>query len=220
MTTMLKRIHAELASGWKFLRGCESGLDGFEAKLAQLEKRPMPRGRETPFFIQQRFSFRALDFTAQKAPLVQAAGRTTRIVRLTATALFFDSRPNFNNGNAPVPMRPTQAGLVYDNVDISFPFVNTELFDFDWTFSVGSTERRYTNGIGITGRNGRTSLGNNENDKSLLLNEKYPLVLQTNEFLTFEVRPLVYNMNPNRNYAEDDRFFVDIIGVGYRTFDG
>jgi hypothetical protein len=217
---MLKRIHAELGECWKFLRGCEQNLDVFENKLVEMERRPTPRGRETPFFLQQRFSFRPLDFEVQQAPLVQSSGRTTRVVRLTATVSFQDSRNNFTNGNGPVPLRPTQSGLCWDNADASFPFVNTELFDFEWTYKMGSTQRSYTNGIGITGRNSRTSLGSSENQKSLLLNEKYPLVLKTNEFLTFELKPLMYNMDPLRNYSEDDRFFVDVTGVGYRVFDG
>jgi hypothetical protein len=214
----LKQIHVELQKCWNYLRGCENQLDAFEAKLVELEKPPMPRGRETPFFIQQRFAFRPRDFEPQSAPLVHSAGRTTRVVRLTATALWYDSRAGFVDGNGPVPMRPTPGGLCFDNGDIAFPFVSTELFEFDWTFSLGSTERRYTNGIGISGYNGRTSLGNHENNKSLLFNEKYPLVLQTNEFLTFTVKPLVYNMNPERVFGEDDRFFVDVQGVAYRTF--
>lgn len=214
----LKQIHVELQKCWHYLRQYENQLDAFEAKLIELEKPLTPRGRETPFFIQQRFAFRPRDFEPQSASLVHSVGRTTHVVRLTATALWFDSRAGYLDGGGPVPMRPTPSGLCFDNGDIVFPFTSTELFEFDWTFSLGATERRYTNGIGISGYNGRTSLGNHENNKSLLFNEKYPLILKPDEFLSFKVKPLVYNMNPERVFEEDDRFFVDVQGVAYRTF--
>ena len=81
---MLKTIHKEIAGCWRFLRTCERSRDTFETKLAAAEQRPIPRGRETPFFIQQSFPFAPFDFAPRTAPLVQIAESTARIVRLTA----------------------------------------------------------------------------------------------------------------------------------------
>jgi len=236
-----------LATMWADVKDLNAGLDKIERVARKLEQR-RPEGRVTPFFATKRFVFGKSDFVMQSSPLVHDAGRVTRVVRLTYSVHVelptLDAFAITQNTFAAYEMRPTARGMTraapvglrnaYDDDDVQVEFASS-VFDFEWAFSIGSTERNYAQRIGNvgaanTGNTGgvfmsRNALGNPENDKSLLFSEKHPIVLPTNEFLTFKVRPIFsYLATPGANSFGEDadeaggRFVVNINYAGYRTF--
>lgn len=244
----------KLSDLWKELSDLGGVLDNVERSVRKLSIRPTPKGRVTPFFATKRFVFQKGDFEMQSSPLISSAGRVTRVTRLTysvqvelptstATGNTFLAPDTF----IPLEMRPTARGMtrrtpatMSANYGSNFGGNDVELaesssvFDFEWAFSIGSTERRYAQRRDVSNGGGgvfmsRNSLGNPENDKQLLFSEKHPIVLPTNEFLTFMVRPTFSYLNspgpssfttlPEDPVVEaGGRFVVNISYAGYRTF--
>jgi hypothetical protein len=240
---------------WKELNNLGAVLDRAEKAVRNLSKRPDPQGRVTPFWATKRFVFGKGEFEPQTASLIHSAGRVTRV-----TSLIYSVQLELPTGDAfptnflrrgvtyGVSMRPSARGMVrktpsaiafnYDDDYLQSLEHASSVFDFEWAMSFGSSERNYAQRRDTQNRNSggvfmsRNALGNPENDKSLLFSEKHPIVLQTNEFLTFTVRPTFsYLASPGPNSflgtfplagdavpEQGGNFVVNINYSGYRTF--
>ena len=203
---MIAEANKKLAEYWKYIGRASGVLDSIEKKVGELVRPAPAKGRETPFWGSQNLRFDYFDYTPQEASLVHDAYRVTRVVRLSY--LVTQDLAALGVGNSgESPLRPTPRGLVGAGT----------VFDFDWSLSLGSTERNYTTGLSLNTRtigSSRTALGNPENQYQLLFNERHPIVLRTNEFLTFKVTPTVF-------FGIISPFFpvnVRITYAGYRTY--
>jgi hypothetical protein len=239
---------------WQKLSGFSSALDSIEKKVRNTQRRPQPSGRETPFWATKRFVFDRGDFSPASSPLVHDAGRVTRVNRLTYNAFVVTegragTPPNQTPSGtfARQVMRPTSRGLTaalpaFSYYDDNIPNTRRQMgaavhhFDFEWGLQLGSSQRQYAQRRDNAGQAGvghggpvfmsRNSLGNPENDKQLLFTERHPLVLKTNEFMTFTVRPTAsyLAMPGNSSFTAvqpetfEGRFVVEISYAGYRTF--
>lgn len=205
-------IHTELQRCWDFLGKMVSKVDVIEGKVSEYERPRMPVGRETPYFIQQTIPFAPFEFQPKELSTILDAERTTKVVRLTANVTFQRTATDARRS-----MRPSPYGYVRDWSE-NLNAQDVDLFDFEWSFALGSTDRRYTNGRGIPRWNSRHSLGSPESHRQLLISEKFPLILAPTEMFTFYVKPLLYNMDPQRNYTGNERFFVTVTATCYRVF--
>jgi len=194
---------------WRELGRLANKLDDVEKRVRRVWDPPPAEGRETPFWGRKAFVFDPFDTAPAESPLVQSAGRVTRVTRLTYSV------QHTRNAGEPffvavkLPMRSTPRGLV-GTLDYAF--------DFEWTFSIGSTERQYSTSLPRPdGWNwlSRKSLGNPEVGSNLLFNPMHPLTLRTNEFLTFRVRPTFWSRDP---WSTGEQVIVNIAYAGYRTF--
>ena len=227
---------------WKALRRINKKLDTVQLKVAEAVAPPEPASRETPFVFSEKFIFSPgepdpitgllthPDLEVQEGTLVSSAGVVTRITRLNYIAYFRFAQPQ---PNTPTPfviieraMRNTSRGLVFglqggQSATTNIDEFNLGLFDFEWNISIGSTEREYARIYGDVFRGfcARDSLSNFEDGDSLLVGEDHPLILGSNEFLTFKIRPTLYNffMNLNPQVASNPRYVVTINALGYRS---
>lgn len=214
-------IHAELQKCWEFLGRCIGKVDALEAAVRAIEEPAPVVGRDTPFFIQQSVHFSPFDWEEKIIPITVDAQRKTKITRLTAAVTVqFDSE--YESGilnQVPLAMKASPYGYVYDRSSFANQ-QDVDLFDFEWSFTVGSTERRYTDGRGIPRWNARASLGNPESHRQLLFGERHPIVLPPTEMLVFRIRPLLYNMDTTLSYASDNTLFtVHICATAHRVFE-
>lgn len=233
-------MRAELKSAWARLGKSIEALDKIQVSVRKAMHPYQNEGRITPFFARQSFVFGQGDLTPQRFSIVHSAGRVTKVTRLSYSVALEGLRPFEGENSSPdseqpavyTMMRPNPRGMVYLDERIADPAVNGYLrsgvFDFEWGFSKGSTEREYaqgrtknTNKIALS----RAGLGNPEDDRQLLINEKHPLRLETNEFLTIEVKPTFSWANwrldvGTTDFTVDDefKFVVNISYGGYRIF--
>lgn len=210
---------SKLQDMWKWLSKLDADLDDVE-KAVDVELRPRPqKGRVTPFFQTERLRFDYFDYTERSFPLVQSAGRVTRVTRLSySVSLNITALVGGVLQTTFQAMRPTPRGMTM--LDNTATGDNETIFDFEWSLSLGTTERDYVTGLSRNQRrvaSGRRSLGNPENDRQLLFCEKNPLVLETNEFLSFKVKPLLYFVDTPNDF---ERVSVDVnlSYAGYREF--
>jgi len=207
---------SKLRDLWKTLGKMDADLDAVETSVDE-ELRPHPQnGRVTPFLSTERLVFPYFDYTERSFPLVQSAGRVTRVVRLSYSVSLLASA---GLGTATFQaMRPSPRGMVMQNSDGGNNFET--FFDFEWSLHLGTTERDYVTGLSRNQRriaSGRRALGNPENDRQLLFNEKHAIVLKTNEFLSFKAKPLMYFVGNTVNF-DRVRVSVDLSYAGYREF--
>lgn len=222
-----------LDGAWKQLSSCAARLDQLEKKVRATLERPTPQGRETPFYGSQSFTFPLSNFTPVAFPLVHSAGRVTRVVRVSYSVdieYLADTDPELPGRDTPLvlrqPMRPNPRVMVGAPRVIGNTGRWLALFDFEWNMSVGSTERQYAQARGLDNRlfMARSSLGDPENDRQMLFTEKHPLLLKTNEFLTFTVKPIFNYFDPVGGAASlvlgppAPQFIVNITYAGWRTF--
>jgi hypothetical protein len=203
---------------WDQVRLINRDLDIVGERVRRAIQREPAKGRELPYFLAKRFVFENGDLEQQESPLVQDAQRETKIVRLLYNVTL--ELEGFLGARTVVyPMRVSRTGMWFQAGQSD---ALTAVFDFDWTFKLGSTERRYTNGRVTESAlfNSREALGNPESpDSRLLFSNENPLVLRTNEFLTFAVKPTLYNPELDLTaLASSWRFVVEIQGIGYRSF--
>jgi hypothetical protein len=203
---------------WDQVRLINRDLDVVGERVRKAIQREPAKGRELPYFLAKKFVFEPGDLEQQESPLVQDAQRETKIVRLTYNVAV---EVEGVGGTATVlfPMRVSRTGMW---VQFGQSDALTGVFDFDWSFKLGSTERRYTNGRVVESEpyNSREALGSPEsNDSRLLFSNENPLTLRTNEFLTFVVKPTLYNPEFDlTGFGSAWRFIVEIQAVGYRSF--
>lgn len=233
-------MRAELKDAWARLGRSIETLDKIQVAVRKAMQPAQNEGRVTPFFARQSFVFGQGDLTPQRFSIVHSAGRVTRVTRLSYSVAVEGMRSFEGAAAAPdadqpavyTIMRPNPRGMVYLDERIADPAVNgylrSGIFDFEWGFSKGSTERQYAQGR-TKNRNqialSRSGLGNPEDDRLLLINEKHPLVLKTNEFLTIEVKPtfswMNWRLDAGTTFAAVDdefKFVVNITYGGYRIF--
>jgi hypothetical protein len=220
---------------WSSLSQMDSDVDKVE-RAVDLELMPKEgKGRVTPFFLTERFEFPYFDYEEKSFPLVQSAGRVTHITRLN-----YSVEINFREDkSAPLgksfsrAMRPTPRGMAFNGyweaptgAPLSDSYYLLSIFDFEWGLTLGTTERRYVTGLSQNTRrmaSGRRALGNPENNNQLLFCEKNPLVLKTNEFLTFQAKPLFYYVH-NRQVIgtgqldPDVSISLNVTCAGHREF--
>lgn len=203
---------------WRELGGISNRVDRLEGKVRKVWERPKAKGRETPFWGEKSFLFEAGATEPLESPLVQSAGVVTRVTRLTYCCRMLNTQNALvidDDQLSFVSMRQTPRGMIgITNED------GGVLFDFEWTYIVGSTERKYSTALpSPDGWNwlSRLSLSNPESGSNLLFNPQHPLILRTNEFLTFRVRPIVWASNTVSG-VELPRVSVNIQFAGYRTF--
>lgn len=209
-----KIIRAELAQGWQLLQRVLGTLNDVEKKVIESESALEPvAGRVTPFFIQKTLAFTPLDTTPRSAPLVQSAQRTTKITSLAYAVTFDETQAEINATGPGLVARPKTTFLEATAGTV-------ELFDFEWNYSIGSTDRRYGTGRNLpAGWLSRNSLGNVDSQRELLFSAENPLVLRSHESLEFHARPLHFNLDPDRAYTTNERFYLHLIGTGYRIYD-
>jgi hypothetical protein len=213
----------ELQDAWGTLARVKTRLNGVEKRVRAFLQAPEPAGRLLPYFESAQASFLQGAFEPVPVTLVQTSNRQTKITRLSLDVYIRLNNPELQRADV-YPLRPSPTGMF--NRFTGLPAATTAgvaMFDFDWTFTLGSTERRYTNGRVETDGlwNARTSLGNQERDSQLLFSPRNPLVVEASEFLTFWVRPTLYN--PAAEWVPlltpvDIEYVVAIQCVGTRTF--
>jgi hypothetical protein len=198
---------------WRDLAGLQSKVTKLEGKVDAFNRRPPAKGRETPFFGKQQFLFDPFTTQAVEGTLVHDAGRVTRVVRLTYSVYFLTTEDvgGVSGSSTPLPMRATPRGM----------FILTGNggagFEFEWSFKIGSTDRKYS--VGQNGWLARRSLGNPEVGSCLLFTPRYPLVLDTDQFLNFLVRPTWWSRGGFGAQGNgDERIAVNIEYAAYRTF--
>ena len=192
---------------WKTVKGINKKLDLIEDRVAHVTAPPLAESRETPFIFTEKFIFnpRQPTFEVSEQSLVSSAGVTTKITRLNYAvylrALLDDGQGVF----VPIEtcMRPTARGVVASRGLGANTGGNTQnddqadicMFDFEWNLSIGSTEREYAKIYGdlFRGFSARDTLGNYDQLDSLVLNDDHPLILGSNQFLIFKVRPTLFN---------------------------
>jgi hypothetical protein len=192
---------------WTDLGRLSNRVDALGRKVHKVWERPEREGRETPFFAEAKFLIQPNTTEQLETPLVHSAGSVTRVTQLSYsvyTTVTVGVTPNTFS------MRSTPRGMVLGRIED-----NSEMFDFEWTYTIGSTERKYsTANPSPDGWNwlSRFSLGNPETAGKLLFNPKHPLILRTNEFLTFRIRPIFW-----ANFNASETVQVNIGYAGYRT---
>lgn len=192
---------------WQELGGLSNRVDRLESQVRAVWRRPRAKGRETPFFGEKQFVLQPGQTEPQESPLVHSAGSVTRVTRLTYAVRALVTQSGVD---AYASMRQTPQGMFYTQPTPA-PQIG---FDFEWTYTVGSTERKYsTANPSPDGWNwlSRFSFGNPESAGNLLFNPKHPLILTTNQFLTFRIRP-IYWLNATNPVS------VNISYAGTRTF--
>ena len=195
---------------WKAVKNINKKLDSIEDKVAHAIEPFTPESRETPFFFTEKFVFdlRNLSFEPREQTIVSSAGVVTRVTRLNYTVYFRTAIDTSSFVPVP-PMLPLQNPFVREEAarqcaqglragDDNAAGSTQEsigLFDFEWNFSIGSTERTYAKIYGDTMRGfcSRETLGNFDQNDSLVLDDDHPLILGSNEFLIFKVRPTLNN---------------------------
>lgn len=212
---------AHLKSFWDQLNGINKALDDTEKVVHRELVPPTSEGRRTLFSATKRYTFRPNEFVSKTQTLVHSAGSVTRVVRLNYevniefnTDTVRDLRRRFNLRVDPRVLEANPEG------------VGTEeyyLFDFEWNYSLGSTQKNYGQNRGNNAPTflSRKSLGNPENNKQLLFSEKNPLVLNTNEALEITINPTFMFLNTTQNFfpaSLDPVFVVSISYAAYRTF--
>lgn len=207
-------VRAELTAGWNALQRILKTLDSVEKRVAEAEQPEIVRGRVTPFYIQHSIAFAPFETSPKHVSLLQSAERTTHVTSLTYAVSYDDgtgAQPD-TIGQALVPRPKTlvRADPTPDKVDI---------FDFEWNFSLGSSERRYGNGRGTTAWLSRSALGSPTTRGALFFSEKTPLILRPNERFEFHARPLHYNLDPGRAFTGAERFYLHIVGTALRIFE-
>ena len=99
------------------------------------------------------------------------------------------------------------------------------LFDFEWNLSLGSTEREYAKTYGdlFRGFCSRTSLANTDQSDSLIIDDQHPLIVGSNQFLTFRVRPTLFNflfvpaIRLSGFSVANPQIVLTVDAVGYRS---
>ena len=107
---------SKLRDMWSAPGKLDKDLDKVEAAV-DAELCPKPRsGRVTPFFQTERLRFDYFDYTEKSFPLVQSAGRVTRVTRLSYSVSLNISAPSGSVVAATFQaMRPTPRGMVMAN---------------------------------------------------------------------------------------------------------
>lgn len=216
-------IREELKRAWDDITKTKRSLDAAEAEIRQRVLEPEPKGRQLPFFETAKIAFAHGEFQPIMMPLIQAANRETRIYRINYAVTCILPADVLGIVEH-LPLRPTRSGMWNCLTSPPTNQAQTFWFDFDWTFHLGSTERIYTNGRPTTEGlwNSRPDLGNQERDSQLLFSRKHPLVVNTGEFLSFAVKPFLYNPLLNltsASYASaTPTYVVSFTCVGTRTF--
>lgn len=219
----------KLRDAWDEVSKIGKSLDVLEVRAREALQWPAPKGRELPYFFSEQIVFEANSLEPISAVLVQPSNRETKITRISLDVFVeFDDTNLINFGFPNVftrfAMRPSRAGM-YLHFGSTFTNRTTDiaLFDFVWSFSLGSTERKYTNGRVQTDGlwNARHALGNQERDSQLLFSPRNPLIVDASEFLTFSVKPILYN--PATVFTSVDspvplKYVVAFQCVGTRTF--
>lgn len=197
---------------WKSLGKCANQVDTLEKVVESVWERPAAKGREVMFFGEKKFRIPAWDTSPQESPLVHSAGSITRVTRLTySVEQLVDDVLVGSLIWLPMRQNPRMMAGTSKNA-----------FDFEWTYMVGSSQRKYsTSNPSPDGWNwlSRSALANFESRDSLLFNPKHPLVLETNEFLTFRIRPIYwgYPVDPSDPTSDMQPVRVVISYAGYRT---
>lgn len=224
---------------WKAVKNINKKLDTIEDEVAHVVA-PLPaESRETPFIFTEKFVFdpSAPNFEISEQSLVSSAGVATKITRLTySVALRYEALENVppltSRGPFERLLRPSARGMILGNwtrSNLVGVGNSTEdqicLFDFEWNLSIGSTEREYAKTFGdlFRGFCSREALSNTDQSDSLVIGEDHPLIIGSNQFLTFKVRPTLFNFffapNPEvPNFtATNPEIVLTISGVGYRS---
>lgn len=208
----MKSFSPDLRKVWDALKAADAKVNLASERVAKSLAPREPEGRELPFFVEKTFTFPLYDFEPRESPVVMSAGQVTRITRMSYLVWRGpNGSPGARSANVAAFFDDFSGGTGNDS--------SVNMFDFEWSLSIGSTQRRYTNGRGNSGYNSRQSLGNPEALGWLLFSEKNPLKLGTNEFLNFKIRPTLYNMDPN--YAAQFGSVVMYVAVkaeGFRTY--
>lgn len=219
------KLSAKLKDFWQQLRQCDEALNGVELSVRKQLQPEIPEGRRTYFGATKRFTFQPNEFVPKTFPLVHSAGSVTRVVRLSYEvevqfAQIFDVDP--------VPFWIRNNFRVNPRVLVAEPdgFADRAfmLFDFEWNYSLGSTQKNYGQQRGNDSPPflSRKSLGNPENNNQLLFSEKNPLVLDTNEFLNITINPIFMFFDtstaPEMEQFGDPSVIVSVTYSAYRTF--
>ena len=215
---------------WKAAKGINKKLDVLEDRVAHIIAPQPAESRETPFIFTEKFVFnpREPNFEISEQTLVASAGVTTKITRLNYSCYLRAQVPNVP-GSPPLPidvgMRPTARGLVAANgVGANNPGVtqNDEqidiaMFDFEWNLALGSTEREYAKTYGdlFRGFCSRDSLANYDQLDSLVISDEHPLIIGSNQFLIFKVRPTLFNFFFESRLIPE--YVLTINAIGYRS---
>jgi hypothetical protein len=211
----------KLRDAWDEVSKIGKNLDVLEVRAREALQWPAPKGRELPYFFSEQIVFAANSLEPVSAVLVQPSNRETKITRISLD-VFVEVNSSDGATQNRYPLRPSRAGMF--NRLAGTPTNDTTgvaLFDFVWTFSLGSTERKYTNGRVQTDGlwNARQALGNQERDSQLLFSPRNPLIVDASEFLTFSVKPILYNPATSLDvYTDALKYVVAFQCVGTRTF--
>jgi hypothetical protein len=189
---------------WGALKRVNKNLDSIEERVARITEPHPAESRETPFILTEKFIFnpREPSFEIAEQTLVSSAGVTTKITRLNYACYL---RLVLGGIVTEFAFRPTARGLVFvsetqgNGPGPAGPFQNDEetdiaMFDFEWNLNIGSTEREYAKVYGDVFRGFccRDSLGNYDQQDSLIISDDHPLILGSNQFLNFKVRPTLF----------------------------
>lgn len=214
-------VREQLRNAWSELTQARKSVDSLELEVRQRVLSPQPKGRQLPFFESSKIVFEHGETQPITATLVQAANRETRIARINYE-VYVDMPADSSGLVENIPLRPTRFGMWNRTSDTPTNATTAFWFDFEWTFALGSTERIYTNGRPTAEGlwNSRQGLGNQERDSQLLFSEKHPLIVNTGEFLSFSVKPFLYNpvLSLSSYTSTTPRYVVAFTCVGTRTF--
>lgn len=162
---------------------------------------PLQQERILPFFETAWFDFDTNQEDQIEIPLVQSANRLTYITGLTYRVSIVGT------DGLEYLLITTPAGFTAE-VGTEFP----AMFDFEWNFSLGTTERSYSHNSESGGEwLSRYSLGYMDNENTLLFSQKDPLVLGTNEFFNIKVKPTIGYLGDVATY-----YRVAMTAYGYR----